>query len=481
MNNNNLFFGINKKKFVIHFIGIGGVGMSSIAEYMFLSGYNITGSDIYINERTNYLSSLGIKVYNFHSKNNIINCNLIVYSSAINCLNEEIVFSKIYNIPIISRIEMLYELTKYSYLITVIGTHGKTTVTSMIFDFFFNYGIKINCINGGNIKSINSYIYLSDSKYFLIELDESDNLFNLFKPTIVVLTNIDSDHLNNYNNNINNLINSFLIYIKNIPFYGYLITCLDNNNIKFILKNNFLKCKIITYGFNKDSDFLIKNLIQKKNTCNFDLCINKKKIYNLNINIFGKYNILNVVSCITLFNQFYKINLLDIQKFLYFLKGVSRRSEIIGEFSFSYKNKFYNNILFISDYGHHPTEIKYILKSLKESWNRRIIMIFQPHRFSRTKMLLNYFANVLYKVNILLLLNIYSAFESNNNYNISSNKLFSLMYDLYNYKNCILINNDNEIFEYLLNIIIDNDIIIFQGAGKVNFILSDFISNYINN
>ncbi len=478
-NNNDLFIGIDKNKFIIHFIGIGGVGMSSIAEYMLLSGYNITGSDICLNYRTKYLSSLGVKIYNYHSKNNILKCNLIVYSSSIDLLNDEIKFAKFNNIPVISRIEMLYELTKYNYLITVIGSHGKTTTTSFIFDLFLNYNLKINCINGGNIKSINSYIYLSDNKYFLIELDESDNLFILLRPFIVILTNIDSDHLNNYNNNINNLINSFLNYINKIPFYGYFIACLDDNNILSILNNNSFNCKVITYGFNKYSDFLISDYKQKKNFSNFNLYINNKEKYNLSINIFGKHNILNLVGSIALLNQFYKINLLDLQKSLYCLKGVNRRSEIIGEFSFTYKNYSYNNILFISDYGHHPTEIEYNINSIYKSWNRRIVMIFQPHRFSRTKFLLDYFVNVLIKVDILLLLNIYSAYEDNSIYSINSNKLFMLMYDLYNYKNCILINRNYEIFRYLLNIIINKDIVLFQGAGKTNLFLYHFINNYI--
>ncbi len=478
-NNNNLFIGINKNKFIIHFVGIGGIGMSSIAEYMFLSGYNITGSDIRLNYKTKYLSSLGIKIYNFHSKDNILNCNLVVYSSAIDLLNDEIIFAKYNNIPVISRIKMLYELTKYNYLITIIGSHGKTTTTSLIFDLFLNYGIKINCINGGSIKSINSYIYLSDSDYFLIELDESDNLFNLLKPTIVVLTSIDSDHLNNYNNSINNLINSFINYISEIPFYGYFIACLDDFNIVSILNNNNFNCNTITYGFNKNSNFLIDNYKQKENLSNFNLYINKKKKYNLNVNLFGKHNILNLVSSIVLLNLFYQIDLLKLQKSLYLLKGVKGRSEIIGEFSFSYKNYYYNDILFIYDYGHHPTEINYNITSIYKSWNRRIIMIFQPHRFSRTKLLLNYFVDILVKVDILLLLNIYPSFENNNIFCINSNDLLKLMYDIYNYKNCILIRRRCDIYKYLLNIIVDKDIVLFQGAGNINLFLYNFIYNYV--
>ncbi len=478
MNKNNLFLNINKSKFIIHFIGIGGNGMFSIAEYMLLSGYNITGSDIYFNNKIYYLLGLGVKIYNNHSSKNVLDVNLVVYSSAINILNCEIVSAKICGIPVISRIEMLYELIKYNNLITIIGSHGKTTTCSLIFDLLFYNNIKVNCINGGNIKSINSYIYLSDSNLFLLELDESDGNFLLVKPTIVVLTNIDNDHLNNYNNNIDNLISYFICYLRSVPFYGYIIACIDNFYIRKILDNNFFNTNIITYGFSNDSNFRINNLKNKNNKNYFSLFYKNHK-YNFITNMFGKHNILNIVSSICLFSIFSKIDYLNIQKFLYLFKGVCKRSEVIGEYSFSYKKKNYNNILFILDYGHHPTEIKYTLNGIHKFWlNRRIISIFQPHRFSRTKLLINEFSKVLIKLDILLLLNIYSANE-NNNYTINSNILLNNMYDIYHYKNCIFIDNIKFINIYLLKIIRNNDILLFQGAGETDIFLLNFLNKYI--
>ncbi len=480
MKNKNLFFNMyNKKKYIIHFIGIGGVGMSGIAEYMLFLGYNITGSDISFNDRTDYLSSLGVKIYNNHSKKNVMNVNLVVYSSAISLFNEEIIYSKLLNIPVIPRILMLYELVRFYNVIVVMGSHGKTTTTSFIFDLFFFNGIKINCINGGNIKSINSYIYLSNSEYFLLELDESDGNFLYLNPSIVILNNIDSDHLNNYNNDINNLIYNFIKYLKKIPFYGYLICCIDDKNIKKILLNNVFNCNIVTYGFKKYSDFYIKNVIQDKNKCLFDL-INNKNIYKkIEINLFGKHNILNCVASISLLSQFIYIDFYNLQKSLYAFKGVDKRSEVIGKFSFSFNNYVYNDLLFILDYGHHPTEINFTLDGIFKSWsNRRIVMIFQPHRYTRTNLLLNDFVNVLYKVDILLLLNIYSASEINN-FNINSNILLNKIYDNYGNKNILLLNNKKELFYCLLNIILNKDILLFQGAGNINLIMFDFIFKYI--
>ncbi len=482
MLNNNLFLNINKKKFIIHFIGIGGIGMSSLAEFLFLSGYNITGSDIYFNFRIKYLLSLGIKIYKNHSKNNILGVNLVIYSSAVDLFNSEIISAKFYGIPVLKRIEFISELLKFYHIITVIGSHGKTTTTSLVFDLFLNNNIEINCINGGNIKSINSYIYLSDSKYFLLEIDESDGIFLYLKPTYVILTNIDYDHLNNYSYKINNLIKYFINFLNNIPFYGYLIACIDNFFVNKILENNIFKCNIITYGFNKNSKFFISNFVQKNNISYFTLNINKLNSYNLIINLFGKFNVLNTVASICLLSIFRNIDFFDLQKSLYFLKGVSRRSEIIGEFSFFYNNKSYNNILFMIDYGHHPTEINYILKSIYNIWkNRKLIMVFQPHRFSRTKILFNEFSYVLSKVNILLLLNIYSANENKSDYFISSKDLLYNMYDTYGYNNCILIDKKKNLISNLLNIINDNCIVLFQGAGYIDLILFKFIDKYINN
>ncbi len=477
---NNIFFNIDKKKFIIHFVGIGGNGMSGIAEFLVLSGYKVTGSDIKLNDRVKNLISLGIKFYNYHSKKNVINTNLVVYSSAIDINNSEIISAKFYNIYLIRRIDMLNELIKWYYSIVVVGSHGKTTTTALIFDLLFYNDIKINCINGGNIKSINSYIYLSDSKYFLLELDESDRIFLKLRPTIVVLTNIDNDHLNNYNNDINKLILYFVKFLKCIPFYGFIIACIDNPIIKKILNNNLFQCKIITYGFNINSDFRILNFLQKKNKSFFSLFLKKNNFkYNLYLNFFGKHNVLNSVASICLLKNLKKNNNINLQKSLNNFKGVNRRSEFIGKYNFFYKNNIYKNIVLILDYGHHPTELKFNVNSIRNSWlNRRIVVVFQPHRLSRTKNLFVDFINVLSNIDILLLLDIYDVNEKNNfNIKVNSNNIISSIYDTYGYVNCIYLNNKN-LIEYLFYIMCKNDVIVFQGAGNVDLFLYKLILKY---
>ncbi len=476
---NNIFLNIDKSNFIIHFIGIGGCSMSSIAEFLFLSGYKITGSDIKLNDKINYLSSLGIKIYNYHSKKNILNTNLVVYSSAINLNNPEILGAYFNNIPVIKRIEILNELVKFYYSITVVGSHGKTTTTALIFDILFSHELKVNCINGSLIKSINSSIYLSSSKYFLLEIDESDKIFLNFHPTIIVLTNIDMDHINNYDNKFENLINSFLLYLKYVPFYGFIIACVDDPIVRKIIYSNFFQCKIVTYGFSYDADYRIVNFFQDKNISFFNLLLKNKNEINLSLNMYGKHNVLNTVAAISLLDSLKKINYLVLKNKISNFKGIYRRSECIGNFLLKNKNILIKNILIFFDYGHHPTEINCNLNSIKNSYlNRRIIMIFQPHRYTRTINLLNDFIFVLSKINILLLLDIYSANE-NILSNFNSSIIVSSIYDKYGYVNSFYVKKMDKIFFYLINLIKDNDIIIFQGAGETDVILSNFYFKYL--
>ncbi len=483
MNNNfdfsNVFLNVNKDNFIIHFIGIGGCGMSGIAEFLFLSGYKITGSDIKLNDKVKYLSSLGIKIYNYHSKKNILNVNLVIYSSAIDINNTEILSAYFYNIPVVERIIMLNELVKFFFPITVIGSHGKSTTTSLIFDTLFSHDIKINCINGSVIKSINSSIYLSDSRYFLLEIDESDGFFLRFSPFMVILTNIDVDHINNYDNNFDNLINSFITYLNYVPFNGCIIACIDNFIVRQILENNLFQCKIITYGFSNDANYRIVDFVPKKYKSYFNLLFNNKYKLSLVLNMLGKHNVLNSVAAISLLDNFKKINYSVLKKSFLNFKGVVRRSEYIGKFIINSKNNCFRNILIFNDYGHHPTEIELNLNSIRKSYiNRRILMIFQPHRYSRTFNLLNEFIFILSKVDILLLLDIYSASEKKI-FNFNSFNIISGIYDFFGLVNFLYIKNKKNIFYYLINILKDNDIIIFQGAGDTDIILSNFYLKYL--
>ncbi len=465
-----------KKTIVIHFIGIGGNGMSGIAEILHFSGYKITGSDINFNNRIKYLLSLGIKIYLNHSKDNVLGAGLVIYSFAIDYKNNvELYYARYLNIPVLNRMELLFELSRFKYYISVVGSHGKTTTTAMIFDMLSNYGFKINCLNGGNIKSIDSYIYLCDSKYFLFELDESNSFFLLFRPVIVIITSISNDHLNNYGNKFENLVSSFSFFLKNVPFYGFIIACIDDLSIKTLLDNNNFNAKVITYGFSNDADIYVFDFYQKLEKSYFMLSIFGDKYFDFVVPMIGKHNILNAVASLSFSYVFKCISINSIKNSLSNFLGVSRRSEKIGNFTFKYKNIIISNILVMFDYGHHPIEISNSINSIGLSWNkRRIVMIFQPHRYTRTQSLFFDFLDVLSKIDILILLDIYSANECILNNDISSADLLCSMYDI-GFFNVLLLNHE-DIVSYLFYILLNNDIILFQGAGFLEKILLDFIS-----
>ncbi|BBA85179.1 UDP-N-acetylmuramate-alanine ligase [endosymbiont of Sipalinus gigas] len=455
----------------IHFIGIGGIGIGGIAEILYKEGYNISGSDISNNYITDKLIKLGINI-NYHNKNNISNTiDIVVPSNSIKQDNIEILESKRLNIPIINRGEILKEIMRYRHGISISGSHGKTTTTSILIDIFIKNKIDVTFLNGGYLKN-NENINLGKSNYFILESDESDLSFLYLNPISLIVTNIDNDHIRNYENNFNNILKSFLRFINNIPFYGKSILCIDDINIKNIL--NKVKSNFITYGFDKKSDIQIEKInkldlnyssfILKNNLCNYSIEV----ILN---NISGKFNILNSVAAISL-SLIENIDIDIILKSLREFKGINRRFEIIKDKKIIEKinNKNLNNIDIISDYGHHPNEILSIINNIRNIFlNRRLIMIFQPHRYTRTYDLFSDFINVLLKVDILILVDIFSAEESNT-FNISS-------YDLYiNIKkknsNIVYYINNNEILYILNKILLKNDVFLIQGAGSINNIIN---------
>ncbi len=478
----NIFSFFKKNTDIIHFVGIGGNGMSGIAEMLFLSGYEITGSDLSNNDRVKYLLKLGIKIFLFHSEKNVFNATIVVYSEAISLCNPEIVYSLNNNVILLKRLEMLKELIKFKYSIIVTGSHGKTTTVSILHDMLKCCDIKTCCINGGNIKSVNSYITLNKSNYFILELDESDRFFINLNPNIVILTSIDKDHLSNYNNSFSLFIKYFIKFLFKIPFYGYLIVYIDDKNIEKIILLNKFKCRIITYGFSNKADYQIINYFFSNYKNFFSILIFKRYFFTFTTSMLGKHNLLNIISVLCLLFNSKNINFLSIKNSLCNLKGVNRRMEIIGKFNFEINNILYKDINVVYDYGHHPTSINYVLQTLKIIYNKkRVIMLFQPHRFSRTKDNFNDFINVLTKVDILFLFDIFSAGESYIK-NITSNNLLCGLYNI-NFFNSILVTKNNFLY-FIMNIIKSNDLILFQGAGDlISICLKIFISklNYFKN
>ncbi|QJC32014.1 UDP-N-acetylmuramate--L-alanine ligase [Enterobacteriaceae endosymbiont of Donacia versicolorea] len=470
----------------IYFIGIGGSGMSGIAKILAKQGYKVSGSDLLNNFNIQNLISLNIKIYFNHNEKNIINKNidLIVVSNAIKNNNLELIVAKKLNIIVINRIQMLAELMRFSYGITVTGTHGKTTTTAIIYKIYKLAGLNPTFINGGILKNSKEYSYLGSSKYFITEVDESNKFFSNLRPIINVITNIENEHLEYYNNNIKILKKTFLKFLKKIPFYGCIVICIDNkNNYNLIKENrNFLKSKIITYGFHKSADIRLINFTQNIYGSKFYI-LDKKKLLNLKINlkIFGYHNALNATAAFIVSSYIglkYSIILKTLKEF----EGIKRRFDILGILPYYNKINTKKNTIIIDDYGHHPTEINVTIKTIRNIWpNRKLIMVFQPHRFSRTLNLLDKFVKILSKVDILFLLEIYSAGE-NLIKNINSKNLCKKIKKL-RLISPILIrsNNYNNIINIIFKKLKGNEILIFQGAGDINNISSFFIKKNLKN
>ncbi|WP_343183251.1 UDP-N-acetylmuramate--L-alanine ligase [Buchnera aphidicola (Neophyllaphis podocarpi)] len=459
----------NTKK--IHFIGIGGTGMGSIATILAEKKYKISGSDIKQSKITRYLKKLGVKIYNIHSKLNINNPDIVVFSSAIKKNNIELITAKKYGIKILHRSEILSEIIKMvNNSIAITGTHGKTTTTSMIFSIYYEGGFRPNLVNGGLVKLIGKYSTIGKDSNIIVEADESDaSLLNL-KPKNIVITNIDTDHLHEYKGNFNKLQETFIQFANNIPKDGYVIICLDNKIIQNKIKK--IKSKIITYGFNKNADLRIISYKQKQQIGFFKLLIKNDKTMNVSVNLPGKHNALNATAAIAISKQ-EKIKDKYILKALKNYKGTKRRFEIIGKFILQNINKKFFNVIIIDDYGHHPTAIRENIITIKEGWpNRKIIMIFQPHRYTRTKNLFNQFVKELLKADKILILNIFSSGEKK--INKINNKILSKAINKKNINKSIAINNNNEIIIYLKKILCNNSVIITQGAGDLNKILKLF-------
>ncbi|QJC34041.1 UDP-N-acetylmuramate--L-alanine ligase [Enterobacteriaceae endosymbiont of Donacia cinerea] len=465
----------------IYFIGIGGSGMGGIATILAKQGYKVSGSDLFSNFITKSLNLLNIKIYFQHDAKNITNnIDLIIVSTAINNNNPELIAAKKLNITILSRAQILAELMRFSYGITITGTHGKTTTTALIYKIFKLAKLNPTFINGGILKFSKEYAYLGSGKYFITEADESDKSFLYLNPIVNIITNIEKEHLNFYKNDIEILKKNFLKFLKKIPFYGCIIICIDNfHNYDLIKKNkNILKQNIITYGFNKNADIQLYNYRQNGYKCKFSLL---EKIKNLSIeidlNIPGYHNALNATAAFAI-SSYIGIDYSVIIKSLKNFEGIKRRFDILGILFPHKKTKCKKNIIIIDDYGHHPTEINMTIKTARQIWpNKKLIMVFQPHRYSRTKNLLTEFVKILSKVDKLFILEVYSAGEilienANSEYLTKKIKKFGIIIP-------ILIKSKNY-YDIINNIYLQlkgNEILIFQGAGDINHISSLLINN----
>ncbi|MBW2369765.1 MAG: UDP-N-acetylmuramate--L-alanine ligase, partial [Deltaproteobacteria bacterium] len=368
-----------QKKYHIHFVGIGGIGMSGIAELLLNLGYKVSGSDLAETEITTRLANLGGRIYRGHGDDQVEGADVVVISSAVKHDNPEVRAAKQASIPVIPRAEMLAELMRLKYSIAVAGSHGKTTTTSIIAAILESGDLDPTVVIGGKLKSIGANALLGQGEFIVAEADESDGSFLKMAPTIAVVTNVDREHLDFYAD-LDAVKAAFLEFIDRIPFYGRAVVCLDDEAVQDLIPK--LRKPFTTYGLSTQADLQAKNLAFQGLTSCFDMVFKGEPLGNVCLNLPGIHNVTNALAAIAVGLELGLA--VDVMTgALANLQGVQRRLEIKGEC---------REILVVDDYGHHPTEIKTTLAAVRESWpDRRIVVVFQPHRFSRTQALFDDF------------------------------------------------------------------------------------------
>ena len=447
----------------IHFIGIGGSGMCGIAEVLLNQGYHISGSDIQESATTRHLSTLGANVHFGHRSSNIDGANVIVVSSAINEENPEIIAAREQRIPIVPRAEMLAEIMRYRHGIAIAGTHGKTTTTSLIASILAKAELDPTFVIGGRLNSAGTNAKLGGSRYLVAEADESDASFLHLTPMISVVTNIEADHMHTYGGDFGKLKQTFIDFLHNLPFYGAAVMCSDDPVIEEIIPS--VSRSIITYGFNPSADVRAENVQQTGLTTRFTaIRAGDKPDLDVSLQMPGEHNVLNALAAIAVATD-EGVDDSAIQAALAEFQGVGRRFQIQGEYQLSDQQRE-SDVMLVDDYGHHPSEVDVTIKAIREGWpEKRLVMVFQPHRYSRTSDLYEDFVRVLSSVDVLILLDVYAAGEKH----IPGADSRSLCRSIRQRAGIdpIFVEDESELDDVLLKLVGNNDLVVTQGAGSV--------------
>ncbi|MFQ6004711.1 MAG: UDP-N-acetylmuramate--L-alanine ligase [Woeseia sp.] len=389
----------------VHFIGIGGSGMSGIAEVMLSLGYQIQGSDLKKNASVQRLEHLGATVFIGHDATNIRNADAIVVSSAVDEKNPEMAAAREQLMPVVQRAEMLAELMRFRYSIAVAGTHGKTTTTSLVASVLAEGGLDPTFVIGGRLKSADSSARLGQGEYLVAEADESDASFVHLKPMLAIVTNIDADHMSTYDGDSEKLQGGFLKFLHNLPFYGLAILCTDDPGVRSVLGQ--VGRSTVTYGFESDADIRAEKIEYSGGLTRFRVVRpGRKRLLEINLGLPGSHNVRNALAAIAVAEEL-QIGDQAVVAALEGFEGIERRFQEFGEIQTAR-----GRIMLVDDYGHHPTEVDATLAAARAGWpGKRIVLAYQPHRYSRTRDLMDDFATVLSDADVLVLLEVYAAGE----------------------------------------------------------------------
>jgi UDP-N-acetylmuramate--alanine ligase len=437
----------------IHFVGIGGIGMSGIAEVLLNLGYKVSGSDLRQSDTTERLASLGGEIFIGHARENLLNVDVVVTSTAVRTDNPEVLAAQERMIPVIPRAEMLAELMRMKYGIAIAGTHGKTTTTSMVATVLTHGGIDPTIVIGGKLNTLGTNAKLGQGKFLVAEADESDGSFLKLSPTIAVVTNIDADHLDFYSG-IEEIKDTFVDFINKVPFYGMAVLCLDDRNVAEVIPR--VKKRFVTYGLSSQADIRATHIRLAGNSTSFVAHYKGYRMGDVSFRMPGAHNVLNALACIAVAMEL-DVPFAQIQEGFAEFGGVGRRFQIKGEV---------NGIMVVDDYGHHPAEIRATLAAGKNGWpERRLVVAFQPHRYTRTRELFDEFVTAFYDADVLVVTDIYAASEKPIE-GVTAEVLANAIRK-HGQKDVTYVADREMVAAHLLQVLQPGDIVLTLGAGNI--------------
>ncbi|MEM7280506.1 MAG: UDP-N-acetylmuramate--L-alanine ligase [Pseudomonadota bacterium] len=447
-----------RKIHALHFVGIGGAGMSGIAEVLINLGYEISGSDLKSSGTTDELTRLGAKIQFGHHASHGEGADVIVVSSAVDHNNPEVVAAKENRIPVVPRAEMLSELMRFRHGIAVAGTHGKTTTTSLVASILAEGGMDPTFVIGGRLNSIGGNAKLGSGKYLVAEADESDASFLHLQPMLSVITNIDKDHLSTYDQSFEKLKRTFVEFLHNMPFYGLAVVCIDDPGVRSIVGE--VNRSFLSYGLGSDADLRAVNLDVDANISRFTVVRHGHADMQVELNLPGEHNVRNALAAIGVAQEL-EIDDAVVCKALSEFQGIGRRFQVLGDIDLAD-----GSVLLVDDYGHHPTEVGAAIQAARAGWpDRRLLVVFQPHRFTRTRDLLDDFADVLSSVDVLLLAEVYSAGEQP--IEGADGRAIARSIRKRGRVEPIFIENIDTLADDLLPVVRPGDLVLMLGAGNI--------------
>jgi UDP-N-acetylmuramate--alanine ligase len=446
----------------IHFVGIGGIGMSGIAEILINQGFHVTGSDMSKSENTEYLENLGAKVYIGHNAENVADAEVVVYSSAVKPKdNPETLYALEHNVPLIRRAEMLSEVSRLNYCLAISGTHGKTTTTSMVSLILIKAGIDPTVLVGGRLKDFGgTNARLGKGQWTILEADEFDRSFLQLSPTIAVINNIEAEHLDIYKD-IEDIKNTFLEFGNKVPFYGFVALGLDDSRNREIMSS--INKKVVTYGLSRHCDVRADKITYDEKFTEFDVFENNSLLGRIRINIPGNHNVKNALAAIALGMD---IEFSVIKEGLEDFHGVMRRFEHKGT---------YKGAIVIDDYAHHPSEVSATLDAARNGWNKRIVCVFQPHTYTRTRDLYKEFGQSFDNADVLIITDVYPAREEP--IEGVDGELIANAAKKFGHKNVLYVKEFSDLTAKVKEIATSEDIILTVGAGPIWKVAQDLISS----